>query len=444
MAALSGAGLTVVNGLDGSSGTIEVTGTLSAINAALSAGLTYTYAPGTTSNTLTVSVDDGSGDTAFRTLSINTATPSAPTFTTPAVNGQINNGGTIDVTGTTTLDSTLLFNNGATVKVEAGGHLTLDDARISGGTVTNLGTVEIAGLGSISSGASMTNAGTLTIDSNAALIFSSTTITGGTINDGTIANTGGPTGGTIEVLGAATITGGATLNDGVVTVSDNVTLTLNGVTINASTINDGTVANTGVATGGSIAVTGSSKLDQGTAINNGAVAVSAATTLTLDDVTVTGTTITDANATTSVLQIDAGQTLTLSGVTINDGTINDGTVANTGEPDRRHHRGHRQQHDRQRRDPDRRRGLCLGRNDTDARRRHGDGHHVHRHGERGDHLDPDPTDTLTLSGVTINGGTINDGTGSTLATAATITIAGSSTIKEQCGAQQRRRDDQCR
>ena len=105
LAALSGAGLTVVNGLDGSNGTIEVTGTLSAINAALSAGLTYTYAPGTTSNTLTVSVDDGSGDTAFRTLSINTATPSAPTFTITAVSGQINNGGLIDVTGTTTLDS---------------------------------------------------------------------------------------------------------------------------------------------------------------------------------------------------------------------------------------------------------------------------------------------------------------------------------------------------
>ena len=41
----------------------------------------------------------------------------------------------------------------------------------------------------------------------------------------------------------------------------------------------------------------------------------------------------------------------------------------------------------------------------------------------------DPTDTLTLSGVTINGGTINDGTGSTLATAATITVSGTSKIE---------------
>ena len=41
-------------------------------------------------------------------------------------------------------------------------------------------------------------------------------------------------------------------------------------------------------------------------------------------------------------------------------------------------------------------------------------------------LSIDPADTLTLSGVTINGGTINDGTGSTLATAATITVSGNS------------------
>ena len=76
-------------------------------------------------------------------------------------------------------------------------------------------------------------------------------------------------GGTIDVTGNSTIDSGATLNDGVVTISDGVTLTLNGVTVNGTTINDGTVANTGVATGATIAVTGSSKLDQGTAITTG-------------------------------------------------------------------------------------------------------------------------------------------------------------------------------
>ena len=61
------------------------------------------------------------------------------------------------------------------------------------------------------------------------------------------------------------------------------------------------------------------------------VNVDSGVTLTLFyDVTVTGDTITDANATSSIIKIDAGQTLTLSGSTINGGTINDGTVANTG------------------------------------------------------------------------------------------------------------------
>ena len=141
----------------------------------------------------------------------------------------------------------------------------------------------------------------MTIDPNATLIFSSTTITGGTINDGTIANTGGPSGGTIEVLGAATITGGATLNDGVVRlVSDNVTLTLNGVTIERQpTINDGTVSQYRRRHRRQHSRSpGRASSTRARRLNNGAVAVSAATTLTLDDVTVTGTTITDANATT--------------------------------------------------------------------------------------------------------------------------------------------------
>ena len=134
-AALSGAGVVVNQSGD----TVTLTGLLSAIKAALSGGLTYT--PVGTSNTLTLSVDDGSGDTAFRTLSINTSNPLAPTNSITAASGQINNGGLIDVTGTTTLDSVTLLNGTGMVQVEAaGGHLTLDDTRIYGGTIKNLGT----------------------------------------------------------------------------------------------------------------------------------------------------------------------------------------------------------------------------------------------------------------------------------------------------------------
>ena len=60
------------------------------------------------------------------------------------------------------------------------------------------------------------------------------------------------------------------------------------------------------------------------------VTVAAATTLILNDVTVTGSEITDTNATTSIIQVDNTHTLTINGTTIHGGTINDGTVANTG------------------------------------------------------------------------------------------------------------------
>jgi hypothetical protein len=54
------------------------------------------------------------------------------------------------------------------------------------------------------------------------------------------------------------------------------------------------------------------------------VTVASGTTLTLDNVTVTGTTITDTDA-TSLIQIDGGTTLTLSSATIIGGTLSIGS-----------------------------------------------------------------------------------------------------------------------
>ncbi len=55
---LSQLGLSIVNGLDGSNGTLEVTGSASAISAALNAGVVYTGSQGA-SDTLTLVVNDG-------------------------------------------------------------------------------------------------------------------------------------------------------------------------------------------------------------------------------------------------------------------------------------------------------------------------------------------------------------------------------------------------
>ena len=67
---------------------------------------------GITSNTLTLSVTDGSGDTAFRTIDINTSNPASPTTTNITASGEITNAGLMDITGTTTLSSDALFNRG--------------------------------------------------------------------------------------------------------------------------------------------------------------------------------------------------------------------------------------------------------------------------------------------------------------------------------------------
>ena len=77
-----------------------------------------------------------------------------------------------------------------------------------------------------------------------------------------------------------------------------------------------------------INVTGKSAMTDAT-LSGGIVTVESGKTLTLDNVTVSGTTINNTDL-TSVISIDDNDTLTLNAVVINGGTINDGTVANSG------------------------------------------------------------------------------------------------------------------
>ena len=137
--AISGSGVAITQNGD----VVTIVGDLTDVNNALDNGITYT--PVGSSNTLTLSVTDGSGDTAFRTISINTSNPASPTTTNLGANGEITNAGLMDITGTTTLSSDSLFNSGGTVKVESSELLKLDDAKVYGGTITDNGTVEVAG-----------------------------------------------------------------------------------------------------------------------------------------------------------------------------------------------------------------------------------------------------------------------------------------------------------
>jgi probable HAF family extracellular repeat protein len=223
-AAVSGSGLIVNQSGD----EITITGDLTDINNALDKGITYT--PVGTSNTLTISVTDGLGDTAFRTLSLNTTNPASPTTQNISASGEINNAGLIDITGTTTLSSDALFNIGATVKVEANEHLTLDDTKIYNGTITDNSTIEIAGFSAIVNASLNIGAGDqVTIDPTATLGLTGATMMGGTINDGTSLS-----GATIDVTSNSEIEN-ASLNNGVVTIASGVTLTINSDTVTGTT-----------------------------------------------------------------------------------------------------------------------------------------------------------------------------------------------------------------
>ena len=291
--------------------------------------------------------------------------PGVPDATLDGV--AVSNSGNIDIGTAGTGDPTLLLDDGTTVsngamtvgsvgtlEIGAGG-ATLNDV-----SVINDNVIEILA-GSILSldlGTTVANFGaTMKVDGTAALALNGATIGGGTINDYSTVS-GSIVAGTIDVTGASTISG-VILNNGGVTVSG-VTLTLDNDTVNGTTFTDtasgsiiqidgGTTLNLNGATigggtindystilgsivGATIDVTGDSTIS-GAVLNNGGVTIESGVTLTLDNVTVNGTTFTD-TASGSIIQADGGTTLNLNGATIDGGNLSGfGTIATVGGVD---------------------------------------------------------------------------------------------------------------
>jgi VCBS repeat-containing protein len=223
----------------------------------------------------------------------------------------IDNSGTITVGGLMeVLDQSILQNSGA-INLQQGGDFK-GQSTISNAST---GTIKISG-GTLNVQVDVTNSGQITVDSGAALRVSAATIT----------NTG-----IIEVLalGVLTLDQLTTVANagGTIAIDGTGTLTLDDATINGGIIDDySTVSGNIVA--GDIDVTGSSTIS-GASLNHGNVTVERGQTLTLDNVTVTGTTISETGA-TSIVQIDGGTTLKLNGATIDGGTINDYSTAASG------------------------------------------------------------------------------------------------------------------
>src|SRR5437879_119483 len=112
-----------------------------------------------------------------------------------------------------TLDGVSVANSGL-VQVDAASRLNLDGTTITGGTVTDGGTIEVTGDSAINSAS--INGGQVTVDAATTLTLDGTTVTGTTITDG----------GTVKVdigqaldLSGVTLTGGAISNLGTIDIT---------------------------------------------------------------------------------------------------------------------------------------------------------------------------------------------------------------------------------
>jgi probable HAF family extracellular repeat protein len=132
--------------------------------------------------------------------------------------------------------------------------------------------------------------------------------------------------GAIDVTADAAISD-ATLDGGTVTVASGVTLTLN----------DATVSGTTIALNGTLDFTGPGTLDN-VNLTGGQITVASGQLVTLDDVTLNNTTLTVDRGTTPSIQIDAGQWLVWAGTVTfggSDAVIidDDGQILHTGTLD---------------------------------------------------------------------------------------------------------------
>jgi len=250
--------------------------------------------------------------------------------------GPIVNNGTMEIEGAATLLNDIVTNHG-TVTVDVGQTLTLSGTEISGGSIAGAGTIDVVGESAIDGGATLSTS-FVTVESLQALMLDAMTVDGTVITDkgsveldhtvtlkggakiqGTSAVVKGAVtnNGTLEISGAATLLNDVVTNNGTVQVDDGKILTLSGTEISGGTINiyNGLL-------GGTIDVTGDSKIDGNATLNQGAITVESDVTLTLDDATVAGAAIANHGA----VKVDAGKKLALNGASLTGGTL---TVSGT-------------------------------------------------------------------------------------------------------------------
>jgi len=313
-----------------------------------------------TSTLTTVNIDGGNIDGTV----IGATTPSTAKFTTVdvlstlGVSSDATVGGTLGVTGVTTLS------NNATVGGTLGvtGVTTLSDNATVGGTLgvtgaTTLSTVDVSSNATV--GGTLGVTGVTTLSNNATVggtlgVTGVTTLSDNATVGGTLGVTGATTLSTVDVSSNATV-GGTLGVTGVTTLSNNATVggtlgvtgatTLSTVDVSSNATVGGTLGVTGVTTlsnnatvGGTLGVTGVTTLSNNATVG-GTLGVTGATTLSTVDVSsnatvggtlgVTGVTTLSDNATVGGTLGVTGAT-TLSTVDVSSNATVGGTLGVTG------------------------------------------------------------------------------------------------------------------
>ena len=209
--------------------------------------------------------------------------------------------GDIDIIGDSTINGAGLNKGGVTI--ESGKTLTLDNDTVTGTTFTD------------------TAAGaTIRVDGGTTLKLDTVTINGGTINDFSTNASGTVIAGDIDIIGDSTISG-ASLNKGGVTIESGKTLTLDNDTVKGTTFTD-------TAAGATIQVDGGTTLNLDSVTINGGIindfSTNASGTVIAGDIDIIGdSTINGASLNKGGVTIESGKALTLDNVTVNGTTFND-------------------------------------------------------------------------------------------------------------------------
>jgi hypothetical protein len=251
---------------------------------------------------------------------------------------------------------------GATIEVDDGTTLKLNNAIVLGGTINDgtaggtgdpavFGSIDVVGSSTISS--ALLNNGGVTVESGATLTLKNDTVTGtvfADVNTSSIHNenrdglapnsstVSGISAGTMDVSGAVTFQGGVVVNGGAMSIARGATLDIeNFVTGFGATLYGVDVMNSGtiqVDRPGPEIITVSLLLDGGTTITGGTLLIHVDFPTGNFEGTVeigTGGAILDnvTVANNNILKIDDGASLIVEDVTFNGGIINDGTADGT-------------------------------------------------------------------------------------------------------------------